>query len=227
MPVAGPSAADRAEAHYRWAERYTDAGYTRKAAAHFGRALDFGELDEEQHEKRAMEERTAAALIKAYEYVNRANRDEYVVEKLKKMNMGVIVDKDDYGFYVTLWVGRATNNSKKSLPSSTNPLRSTTVGQALGYFKYTLTKCAQARGLDDVKQAYMESHIMGRAYRYYIKDFEKEQIMRETGETEWTPPDPKPMPIRVASGSESKSDRIKEEEPKWKPRSLRRVKRGV
>ena len=42
MPVAGPRAADRAAAHYKWAERYSRAGNTDKSMAHFGRALDFG-----------------------------------------------------------------------------------------------------------------------------------------------------------------------------------------
>ena len=41
MPVAGPRAEDRAAAHYRWAERYHDNGDYKKAAAHFGRALDY------------------------------------------------------------------------------------------------------------------------------------------------------------------------------------------
>ena len=225
MPVAGPSAADRAKAHYGWAERYSDAGYTRKAAAHFDRALDFGALDdEEQHDKRAREERTAAALMRAYGYVMQASRDEYVVKKLKEMNngVGVILEKDAYGFYVSLWVGRETNNRKNRLPDSTNPYESMTVGQALGYYNYTLRECAYDHNLGEVEQAYLESHIMGRAYRYYIKAFENEQRIRETGETEWTPPDPKPMPIRVASGPESKSDRIKEET--WEPRKLKRVK---
>ena len=42
MPVAGPRAADRAVAHYKWSERYSRAGNTDKSMAHFGRALDFG-----------------------------------------------------------------------------------------------------------------------------------------------------------------------------------------
>ena len=43
MPVAGPRAEDRAAAHYRWAERYDDKGADKKAAAHFGRALDYSD----------------------------------------------------------------------------------------------------------------------------------------------------------------------------------------
>lgn len=44
MPPAGHRQADRATAHYRWAERYTKRGHVGKAVAHFGRALqlDFG-----------------------------------------------------------------------------------------------------------------------------------------------------------------------------------------
>ena len=63
MPVAGPRAADRAAAHYRWAERYTRAGETQRGLAHFGRALDFGggeesgaESDQEIREIREMRE---------------------------------------------------------------------------------------------------------------------------------------------------------------------------
>ena len=156
--------------------------------------------------------------------MRQASGDEYVVNKLKEMNngVGVILEKDAYGFYVSLWVGRETNNRKNRLPDSTNPYESMTVGQALGYYSFTLRDCAEDLRLGEVEQAYLESHIMGRAYRYYIKAFENEQRIRETGETEWTPPDPKPMPIRVASGPESKSDRIKEET--WEPRKLKRVK---
>lgn len=43
MPVAGPLAEGRAHAHYRWAERYNDNGDHEKAAAHFGRALDYSD----------------------------------------------------------------------------------------------------------------------------------------------------------------------------------------
>jgi hypothetical protein len=41
MPEAGDDATARAEAHMRWARRYSDDGNARKAAAHFGRALDY------------------------------------------------------------------------------------------------------------------------------------------------------------------------------------------
>jgi hypothetical protein len=41
MPLAGQLAEDRAHAHYRWAERYHGYGDHKKAAAHFGRALDY------------------------------------------------------------------------------------------------------------------------------------------------------------------------------------------
>ena len=43
MPIAGPLAEDRAHAHYRWAERYHGYGDHKKAAAHFGRALDYSD----------------------------------------------------------------------------------------------------------------------------------------------------------------------------------------
>jgi hypothetical protein len=43
MPAAGPLAEGRAHAHYRWAERYNDNGDHEKAAAHFGRALDYSD----------------------------------------------------------------------------------------------------------------------------------------------------------------------------------------
>ena len=41
MPPAGLNNADRAKAHYRWAERYNDNGDHKRAAAHFGRALEY------------------------------------------------------------------------------------------------------------------------------------------------------------------------------------------
>ena len=43
MPLAGQLAEDRAHAHYRWAERYHGYGDHKKAAAHFGRALDYSD----------------------------------------------------------------------------------------------------------------------------------------------------------------------------------------
>lgn len=41
MPHAGKSSADRAKAHLQWADRYSRYGDTHKAAAHFGRALEY------------------------------------------------------------------------------------------------------------------------------------------------------------------------------------------
>ena len=41
MPQAGDDSTSRAEAHMRWAKRYSEDGNARKAAAHFGRALDY------------------------------------------------------------------------------------------------------------------------------------------------------------------------------------------
>ena len=41
MPQAGKNNADRAKAHTRWADRYSRYGDTHKAAAHFGRALEY------------------------------------------------------------------------------------------------------------------------------------------------------------------------------------------
>ena len=41
MPVAGANRESRANAHLRWAYRYNEGGYTQKAAAHFGRALEY------------------------------------------------------------------------------------------------------------------------------------------------------------------------------------------
>ncbi len=53
MPPAGQQQADRATAHYRWAERYTKRGNVGKAAAHFGRArqLEFGAVIDEKLER--------------------------------------------------------------------------------------------------------------------------------------------------------------------------------
>ena len=58
MPIAGPLAEDRAHAHYRWAARYHGYGDHKKAAVHFGRALDysdeasFGEARRKRDEKK-------------------------------------------------------------------------------------------------------------------------------------------------------------------------------
>ena len=41
MPLAGSKDADRARAHLRWAERYSRRDEPHKAAAHFGRALEY------------------------------------------------------------------------------------------------------------------------------------------------------------------------------------------
>jgi hypothetical protein len=42
MPAAGHRTKDRAVAHYNWAKRYDRNGDYKKAAAHFGRALEYG-----------------------------------------------------------------------------------------------------------------------------------------------------------------------------------------
>jgi surface protein len=44
MPLAGKNKADRARAHLQWADRYSKYGDTHKAAAHFGRALEYDRL---------------------------------------------------------------------------------------------------------------------------------------------------------------------------------------
>jgi hypothetical protein len=41
MPRAGNNSANRAKAHLQWADRYNRYGDTQKAAAHFGRALEY------------------------------------------------------------------------------------------------------------------------------------------------------------------------------------------
>jgi hypothetical protein len=41
MPLAGQADADRARAHLGWAERYNRHDESHKAAAHFGRALEY------------------------------------------------------------------------------------------------------------------------------------------------------------------------------------------
>lgn len=41
MPPAGPDRSQRALAHYRWAERYSDTGEPFKSLAHMERALDY------------------------------------------------------------------------------------------------------------------------------------------------------------------------------------------
>jgi len=45
MPPAGQKNADRAKAHLKWAARYNDDGEHKKAAAHFGRALEYDRRD--------------------------------------------------------------------------------------------------------------------------------------------------------------------------------------
>ena len=43
MPRAGKTSANRASAHYRWAQRYAKAGKLNHAIPHFGRALHYDE----------------------------------------------------------------------------------------------------------------------------------------------------------------------------------------
>ena len=45
MPPAGQKNSDRAKAHLKWAARYNESGHTHKAAAHFGRALEYDRRD--------------------------------------------------------------------------------------------------------------------------------------------------------------------------------------
>ncbi len=44
MPRAGKASANRAYAHYRWAQRYAKAGKLNHAIPHFGRGLHYDEL---------------------------------------------------------------------------------------------------------------------------------------------------------------------------------------
>lgn len=41
MPIAGENREDRANAHLRWADRYSNYGDVHKATAHFGRAMEY------------------------------------------------------------------------------------------------------------------------------------------------------------------------------------------
>lgn len=44
MPIAGKRPEDRAEAHIRWAERYSRTGKVSRAISHFGRAVDYNRM---------------------------------------------------------------------------------------------------------------------------------------------------------------------------------------
>jgi surface protein len=69
MPQAGESSADRAKAHLRWADRYSRYGDTHKAAAHFGRALEydrrqaFGVVEEGERAATADSEKQPASRL--------------------------------------------------------------------------------------------------------------------------------------------------------------------
>jgi len=48
MPPAGPYAKDRQSAHLKWAAKYNHAGDMHKAAAHFGRAMHYGMIGDQE-----------------------------------------------------------------------------------------------------------------------------------------------------------------------------------
>lgn len=101
MPVAGPRAADRAAAHYRWAERYARAGETQRGLAHFGRALDFGGGEEsgEESAQETREIRSAAAG-----YVSQAFK--IGAKMIKNANISFFFDSDtEYGALVRISMG--------------------------------------------------------------------------------------------------------------------------
>jgi surface protein len=63
MPRAGNNSANRAKAHLQWADRYSRYGDTQKAAAHFGRALEYDRRIASGHEFGAAEAAAAPRLI--------------------------------------------------------------------------------------------------------------------------------------------------------------------
>ena len=62
MPVAGRLASDRANAHYRWAQRYAAREAPCKAASHLGRAMHYGALPVHEHIQETHEHVAKAAL---------------------------------------------------------------------------------------------------------------------------------------------------------------------
>jgi hypothetical protein len=178
MPVAGPVAADRAEAHYRWAERYSNAGRTRKAAAHFGRALDFGEGAYAANNKRVLNE--AGKLV-----------DSACAESSEKLReMGVIA-------FLGFWPYKNLGNERESidvvlrhrdrdleesvgLSVEGEDNKKLTMGEMLRRFEIALDQCAARLELDASKRADLKTHIMGHAYAKHIEALEDRLAAKKT-----------------------------------------------
>ena len=178
MPVAGPSAADRAKAHYGWAERYSDAGYTRKAAAHFGRALDFGGVEGVDH---SVNNRTV--LLTAYYLVDTACDDIAISTKLRKMGIGVGVSLPHHevgkraSVDVLLEVGRDEELVNFSVDKEDKTRL--TYREMLRRFAIALDEWASRKQLDAGKRAYLQTHFMGHVYGQHIDDLETELLTKK------------------------------------------------
>ena len=174
MPVAGPSAADRAKAHYGWAERYSDAGYTRKAAAHFGRALEFGGGEDGNHADSNM-----SVLKAAFWLVYGACYDTVIADKLFEMRMRVgvhfvaAVGDKRRSVSVTLQDLASKKHEWVEISVDEDDATKLTYGEMFRRFAIALDECASRNDIDAGNRAYLQTHLMGHVYKKHIDALEK------------------------------------------------------
>ena len=144
MPVAGPRAADRAAAHYRWAERYARAGETQRGLAHFGRALDFGGGEESREES---PHETREIRSEAARYVNQAfERGE---KNTKNANISFFFDSDtDHGALVMISMGSRHATDRWAVFYRSMRGGAGAVEFELGQIGKAIDKCAKDLELD-------------------------------------------------------------------------------
>ena len=189
MPVAGPRAADRAAAHYRWAERYARAGETQRGLAHFGRALDFGGGEEsgEESPQEKREIRSAAA-----EYVNQAFKTSG--KMIKSANISFHFDSDtDNGALVKISMGSRYAIDRWVVYHRSARGGAGAVEFELGQIGKAIDKCAKDLDLDADVRVILQSLIHD-AYVSLIKD-------RANGASEPDSKKRKEAPVSVISSS--------------------------
>ena len=166
MPVAGPRAADRAAAHYRWAERYARAGETQQGLAHFGRALDFGGGEEsgEESDQQTREIQSAAAG-----YVSQAFKG-ISPHMIAHANIAFFFEKDKtYEALVEITIGSRKATSSWVMGHSSTRGGVGAVEFELGQIGIEIDKCAKKLDLDaDVRVVFQS--LIHRAYVLLSKD---------------------------------------------------------
>jgi len=133
MPPAGTKRADRAYAHYKWAERYGGQGKPSKAGDHLGRALHYGGDDEAlspplEKESVPVETRVADLARYAVSYYKGASSD--IAQNVAKEI--VLSNPHEVSTMATLSVG--TSQAQKALDARM---------RELGYTREAVRKCVR------------------------------------------------------------------------------------